>query len=132
MLATVRSVFSHAALYAHGNQGIIVAGESPLSVSRTRADTLAARPAVAALLDGAQLGDLAGELLVTDEALDRFVADSAKEAQVSLEELWSTDDNLYLEYATPRNNVAGMPSIEQTIDMVARYKPADISENLRE
>jgi spermidine synthase len=127
VLATVRSVFSHAALYAHGNQGIIVAGERPLSMSRARADALAARPSVAALLDGAELGDLAGDLLVTDEALDRFVADSAKEAQVSLEGLWSTDDNLYLEYATPKNNVAGMPSIEQTIDMVARYRPADLA-----
>jgi spermidine synthase len=127
VLATVRSIFSHVALYAHGNQGIIVAGEKPLSISRARADALAARPTVAALLEGAQLADLAGDLLVMDDALDRFVVDSAKEAQVSPEELWSTDDNLYLEYATPKNNVAGMPSIEQTIDMVARYRPADVA-----
>jgi len=127
VLATLRSVFSHVALYAHGNQGIIVAGENPLSISPTRADAIAARPAIAALLDGVKLADLAGDLLVTDDALDRFVADSAKEAQVSFEQLWSTDDNLYLEYATPKNNVAGMPSIEQTIDMVARYRPADLA-----
>jgi spermidine synthase len=127
VLATVRSVFAHAALFAHGNQGIIVAGDNPLVISRARGDALAARPAVAALLDGASLVALAGDLLVMDEALDRFIADSAKEAEVSLQQLWSTDDNLYLEYATPKNNVAGMPSIEQTIDMVARYRPADIA-----
>jgi spermidine synthase len=127
VLATVRSVFAHAALYAHGNQGIIVAGDHPLVMSRERSDALAARPAVAALLDRAGLAALAGNLLVMDEALDRFIADSAKEAEVSLPELWSTDDNLYLEYATPKNNVAGMPSIEQTIDMVARYRPADVA-----
>jgi spermidine synthase len=127
VLATVHSVFPHVALFAHGNQGIIVAGERPLVMSRSRADALAARPSVSALLDGADLGDLAGDLLVTDDALDRFVVDSAKEAKVSPEELWSTDDNLYLEYATPKNNVAGMPSIEETIDMVARYRPADVS-----
>jgi spermidine synthase len=127
VLATVRSVFPRVALYAHGNQGIIVAGDHPLSISRSRAAALALRPSVAALIDGESLGDLAGDLLVTDEALDRFVADSAKEAKVTPEELWSTDDNLYLEYATPKNNVAGMPSIEQTIDMVARYRPADLA-----
>ena len=127
VLATVRSVFPHVALYAHGNQGIIMAGENPLVMSRSRADAMAARPAVAALLDGAGLAALAGDLLVMDEALDRFIADSAKEARVSIEQLWSTDDNLYLEYATPKNNVAGMPSIEQTIDMVARYRPADLA-----
>jgi spermidine synthase len=127
VLATVRSIFPHVALFAHGNQGIIVAGENPLAMSRSRADELAQRPSVAALLDGANLGDLAGDLLVMDEALDRFVADSAREAKVSTQELWSTDDNLYLEYATPKNNVAGMPSIEQTIDMVARYRPADLA-----
>jgi spermidine synthase len=127
VLGTVRSVFPHVALYAHGNQGIIVAGDEPLTMSRARADLLAARPAVAALLDGASLADLAGDLLVMDDALDRFVADSAKEAEVSVQALWSTDDNLYLEYATPKNNVSGTPSIEQTIDMVARYRPANLA-----
>ena len=127
VLATVRSVYPHVALFAHGNQGIIVAGEGALAISRSRAAMLAARPSIAALLDGADLGDLAGDLLVVDDALDRFVADSAREANLPVDALWSTDDNLYLEYATPKNNVAGMPSIEQTIDMVARYRPADVA-----
>jgi spermidine synthase len=127
VLATVRSVFPHVALFAHGNQGIIVAGENALFISRARAETLARRPSVAALLEGAELGDLAGDLLVTDEALDHFVADSAREANLSPEALWSTDDNLYLEYATPKNNVADTPSIEETIDMVARYRRADLA-----
>jgi spermidine synthase len=127
VLATVRSVFPHVALYAHGNQGIIVAGDAPLVMSPARTALLAARPEIAALLGGAQLSDLAGDLLVIDETLDRFVADSAAEERVAIEELWSTDDNLYLEYATPKNNVPGMPSIEQTIDMVARYRPANLA-----
>jgi spermidine synthase len=127
VLGTVRSVFPHVALYAHGNQGVVVAGEEPLIFSAARADALAARPSLAAILDGTRLADLAGDLLVMDESLDRFIADSAKEAELAIEELYSTDDNLYLEYATPKNNVPGMPSIEQTIDMVARYKPANLA-----
>jgi len=99
VLGTVRAVFPHVALYAHGNQGIIVAGARPLVMPRARG----------------------GDLLALDEALDRFVADSAREAGVAGEALISTDDNLYLEYATPKNNVPGMPSIDETIALLAGY-----------
>jgi spermidine synthase len=104
VLGTVRAVFPHVALYAHGNQGIIVAGARPLATSR-----------------GGSLDELGGDLLAKDEALDRFVADSAREAGVAGAALISTDDNLYLEYATPKNNVPGMPSIDETIALLARY-----------
>ena len=104
VLGTVRAVFPHLALYAHGNQGIIVAGARPLAMSR-----------------GGSPDELGGDLLATDEALDRFVADSAREAGVAGQDLISTDDNLYLEYATPKNNVPGMPSIDETIALLAGY-----------
>jgi spermidine synthase len=127
VLSTIRSVFAHVALYAHGNQGIIVAGERPLVMSRARAKALGARPSVARLLsDGSSLADLANDLLVMDESLDRYVGESADEAALPKEALFSTDDNLYLEYATPKNNVVGLPSIEETIATVARYRSPDI------
>jgi spermidine synthase len=127
VLATVRSAFSHVALYAHGHQGIIVAAQRPLSMSRARADALESRPSVAALLQGASLAALAGDLLLMDDVLDRFVADSARETNTTVEGLLSSDDNLYLEYATPKNNIARVPSIFQTIDMITRYRPADLA-----
>jgi spermidine synthase len=127
VLATVRSVFAHVALYAHGHQGIIVAADKALSMSRSRADTLASRPSVAALLQGASLAALAGDLLLIDESLDGFVSDSANEAQIPVSALVSTDDNLYLEYATPKNNISRVPSIFQTIDMLIRYRPHDLT-----
>jgi len=127
VLGTVRSVFAHVALYAHGNQGIVIAGQAPLVMSRARAESLQARPEVARLLEeGTSLADLASDLLVADEALDRFIEESAKEASVSAAALLSTDDNLYLEYATPKNNVTGVPSIEETIATLARYRPPDV------
>jgi spermidine synthase len=126
VLATVRSEFPHVALYVHGHQGIIVAAEKSLYMSRARAEALGSRPDVAALLEGASLADLAGDLLLMDDALDRFVADSAIEAQIPAEALLSTDDNLYLEYATPKNNISRVPSIFQTIDMVVHYRPRDL------
>jgi spermidine synthase len=127
VLATVRDVFPHVALYAHGHQGIIVAAEQALSMSRSRADTLASRPSVAALLQGASLAALAGDLLLIDDALDSFISESANEAKIPLWALVSTDDNLYLEYATPKNNISRVPSIFQTIDMLVRYRPHDLT-----
>jgi spermidine synthase len=122
VLATVRSAFAHVAMYAHGNQGILVAAEHPLVFSLGRAKDLDRRPEVRRLLaDGSSLADLSSDLLMADDAVDRFIDDSAKEEHVQRGALLSTDDNLYLEYATPKNNVSGMPSIEQTTAMLARY-----------
>jgi spermidine synthase len=122
VLATVRSAFAHVVLYAHGNQGILVAAEHPLVFSLSRAKDLDRRPEVKHLLgEGASLAGLASDVLMAGDAVDRFIDDSATEEQVARGDLLSTDDNLYLEYATPKNNVSGMPSIDQTIGMLARY-----------
>jgi spermidine synthase len=127
VLATIRSVFPHVALYAHGNQGIVVAAPSPLLMSISRAEAMQLRPEVRRLLPPAtSLGELAADMLVSEEALDRFIEESASEAAISPAALVSTDDNLYLEYATPKNNVEGMPSIEDTIELIARYRPPDV------
>ena len=96
-------------------------------MSRARADELASRPSVAALLQGASLADLAGDLLLIDDALDRFVADAAADARIPALELVSTDDNLYLEYATPKNNTGRVPSIFQTMDLIKQYRPHDLA-----
>ena len=61
-------------------------------------------------------------LLMAGDAVDRFIDDAANEEKIARGDLLSTDDNLYLEYATPKNNVSGMPSIDQTIGMLARYR----------
>jgi spermidine synthase len=122
VLATVRSAFAHVVLYAHGNQGILVAAEHPPVFSLSRAKDLDRRPAVKRLLgEDASLAGLASDVLMAGDAVDRFIDDSATEEQVARGDLLSTDDNLYLEYATPKNNVSGMPSIDQTIGMLARY-----------
>jgi spermidine synthase len=125
VLATVRSVFAHVVLYAHGNQGILVAAEHPLVFSPERARQLEQRPEVRLLVgEGSSLADLKSDLLMADQAVDRFIDDSARKEQVKRGDLLSTDDNLYLEYATPKNNVPGMPSIDQTTAMLARYRSA--------
>jgi spermidine synthase len=52
-----------------------------------------------------RLYELLGDVLASGGGLDRFLEESAQQANVPLDELISTDQSLYLEYATPRGNV---------------------------
>jgi spermidine synthase len=106
ILHTLRAEFQHVALFYGGGQGILVASREPLRASRARLAAHETRAAVLATVpDGRRLAGLLDDVLVVDAGLDAFVADAAARAGVELEALLSTDDNLYLEYATPRGNV---------------------------
>src|SRR5207244_10106711 len=103
---TLRTVFPHVALFYGGGQGILVASMQPLAASEQRVTELQDLPEVlAATPSHRPLMDLLNDVLVAGSDLDRFLADSAVEADEPLTELVSTDGNLYLEYATPRGNV---------------------------
>ncbi len=117
ILATVRAEFPKVWLYVTGGQGIIIAcvdgcEPRPESLARLRespalADAAARIGGWRALLD-TRLLDPAG--------LDRFLADTEGAALVS------TDDNLRLEYSTPRGNVLTAP-IAATVAALVRYRP---------
>lgn len=99
IVATLRSELPHVALLSHGGQGILLASESPLVVDGALADgrteALRGTEATAGLPEGnlrAMLG-----WVVLDEAGAEALA---KEAPAL-----STDDNLWLEYSTPKSNV---------------------------
>ena len=102
VLRTLRQVFPHVALFVSGGQGIVVAGKQPLIASRARLEALTARPRIRVTLgevDG--LATLMGRLLLSGAELDAFIKDSEAEGGAQV----STDDNLYLEYETPKGNV---------------------------
>ncbi len=94
VLHTLRSEFAHVALFYGGGQGILVASEAPLVTSSVE-------PPIA---DRA-VDDLLGDVLLTTNGIDAFVADVASGAHQKIDDMVSTDDNLYIEYATPRGNV---------------------------
>jgi spermidine synthase len=103
---TLRSVFPHVALFYGGGQGILVASMAPLQASNERLRRLEALPAMAAVKpEDRPLSALLADILATGAGLDGFLEASANVANVPLEELVSTDQSLYLEYATPRGNV---------------------------
>ena len=127
MLRTVRQVFDDVALFVAGRQGIVVASNHPLMASRKRLAELSTRPAIRAHLSPRALAQgglvaLLDELMLSGPELDQFIADSARDGAA----LVSTDENLYLEYATPRGNIMRYDaSLARTMDLLAQYRRAD-------
>jgi spermidine synthase len=110
-IATARAVFPHAAFFIRGDQGMLVASLSPLS----------AHPRRDADLD---------DLVLAEESLDAFVDSVCAQVGTPRADLISTDDNLRLEYATPRNNVPGMPSIMETASSLRRWRRPEVAERV--
>ena len=117
VLRTLREVFPHAALFVGGGQGIVVASTQPLVADRDRLAQLARRPAIAESLHGRSLEGLLDRMVFSGADLDRFVSESAAEVRVS------NDENLYLEYATPKGNVMSYSSsYESMVAALSRYR----------
>jgi spermidine synthase len=126
---TLRSVFTHVALFYGGGQGILVASMQPLAASESRVHELQEHPEVLAKTPGHRpLMSLLDDVLVTGSDLDHFLADSAREAGQPLAELVSTDSNLYLEYATPRGNVLPWSAREELVSKISEFK-TDVSKS---
>jgi spermidine synthase len=123
---TLRRSFPHVALFYGGGQGILVASFEPLRASRARLTRLQQRPELHDVLPyGRALEALLDDVLVLDSGLDAFLASCAKEVGTPIERLISTDENLYLEYATPRGNVLPWSAREELVAELMRYRQPD-------
>ena len=131
IVRTLHGAFRHVALFVGGEQGILVASEAPLVACQARLDALEQRPGLAATLAGRRMADLLDEMLASDGELDAFVRDtegaSAATGTGTGERVpVSTDDNLYLEYATPKGNVMNYDaSLAETLRVLKRYRTKD-------
>jgi predicted membrane-bound spermidine synthase len=121
VLGTVRAEFSYVWLYLVGGQGIIVATNDPASAPhpahlQALERTSALAPLLAQLPGGAA-GVLAARLLepaATERLLARF--------GLPLSAWVSTDDNLRLEYSTPKGNALdGLHSLRQNIEWLRQH-----------
>jgi len=110
-LVTARAVFPHAAFFIRGDQGMLVTSLAPLSAHPRHA------------------GDL-DDMVLAEESLDEFVDSVCAQVGTTRAALVSTDDNLRLEYATPRNNVPGLPSIVETAAALRRWQRAEVAERV--
>jgi spermidine synthase len=122
ILNTLRHEFAHVTLFYGGGQGILVASDAPLVTSQARIEALEQTPEVAATIPLQRpLLSLLKDVLVSDAGLDRFLADSAAEAGEPVDQMISTDGNLYLEYATPRGNILPWSAREALVKDLRRY-----------
>jgi predicted membrane-bound spermidine synthase len=123
ILGSVRAEFSQVWLYYIGGQGIIVASNDPQRrPAPENFDKLKATASFAALLRqfSASYEDLASTILLAPAGTERLLGTlSAPAAR------WvSTDDNLVLEYSTPKGNALdGLQSRDNNIDFLRRYGP---------
>jgi spermidine synthase len=100
----------------------LVASDAPLVTSRARIEALERTPRVAATIPHQRpLLSLLDDVLVSDAGLDHFLADQARAADEPVERMVSTDENLYLEYATPRGNVLPWSAREDLVADLHRY-----------
>jgi spermidine synthase len=128
---TLRTVFPHVALFYGGGQGILVASQSPLRASLSRIEELEDRPEMASVKpQDRSLSSLVGDILATGSGLDGFLEESARLANVPLDELVSTDHSLYLEYATPRGNVLPWETREALVRDIVRFRDEHALVNL--
>ena len=125
---TLRKNFKHVALFYGGRQGILVASQQPLRASKQRLAALEQIPRLLQLEPGGRrLESLVQDVLVMDAGLDAFLAESAAEAGATLDELVATDENLYLEYRTPRGNVLPWEAREALVAQIEKHRdPAAI------
>jgi spermidine synthase len=118
---TLRKNFREVALFHGGGQGILVASQRPLRISRSRLAALEERPAVIETEpNGRRLAELTEDILALGAGLDAFLERAAEEVDEPLDELVSTDENLYLEYATPRGNVLGWDARDLLVFQLSR------------
>jgi spermidine synthase len=119
ILGSVRNVFPHVSLFVDGHQGHILASRQPL---RARVDRMEKFAAGRGVPYDQLLAYVQGVLLDT-AAIDTFIAATAAAAESAAETYQSTDDNMRLEYSTPRGNVPGADDIPATLQYLYTYKP---------
>ena len=122
IIRTLRQSFPHVALFVGGAQGILVASGEPLIASSSRLAKFEESDRLQKTLGGIHLVDTLDELVTSEEDLDRFVKESEPDGGAII----STDDNLYLEYATPKGNVLVYDtSLRDTLSLLENYRTKD-------
>jgi spermidine synthase len=126
VLGTVRSAFPHVLLAVVEHQGIIIAGTKPLTVTHQHMRELERLGYVKDALAGRRPLDLVRGIVLDESGIDAFVHDVAEENGLLAPRLVSTDENLFLEYATPRANVPTADDTPDTLAYLAAYRRSDL------
>jgi predicted membrane-bound spermidine synthase len=125
ILSTLSEQFPSVWLYFLGKQGVLVACQQRCEPSLQALIALDESPLLAStlrLFDGHAGQVLKGRVL-TPDTLKRLVADAKLEYGSTLGPLIATDDNVRLEYSTPRGNVRPYDeSLDKNLRYLDKYK----------
>ncbi|HVH45688.1 MAG TPA: fused MFS/spermidine synthase, partial [Labilithrix sp.] len=121
-IATLRKVFPHVLVAVSGHQGQILASQTPFKVSRDALVDLENVGSVRRTLENRHLVDYVKGVLMDESGVDAFIQDTRDRLHLSSADLVSTDDNLFLEYATPRMNVPSADDIADTLEYLRSYR----------
>lgn len=122
VMATLRTAFPHVLFLASGHQGVLLASNESLTVSRDRLFALEKIGYVKETLAGEHLADYAKDIVLDTHGIDDFIASTRRMLHLSEDDLISTDQNLRLEYATPRTNVPTADDIPDTLAYLGAFK----------
>jgi predicted membrane-bound spermidine synthase len=129
ILTTLAEQFPQVWLYFLGKQGILVACDGQCQPSKQTVAALDQAPALATtlrLFDGHVAEVLKGRML-TPTTLHELVSEAHQRFSVGTNQLIATDDNLTLEYSTPKGNVRPyVESLDQNLRYLEHFKVADV------
>lgn len=127
VIATLRAEFRYVSLYLIGGQGILIATNSAERKSSNgdaihKLENTADLQAVRNILDH-PLSTIASNRLLDNVGVDRLI----KTTGVDESFWWSTDDNLRLEYSTPKGNVNDpLLSLKANMKFLMRFHQAEV------
>lgn len=128
ILATLKSEFPHVALFYGGGQGVLVASLEPLRASAGRYAELSRSPAAVRVLPpGRSPREILDDCLVVGAGVDTFIDEMLEISKRPRSRLVSTDDNVLLEFSTPRSNVLPWNSKDTLLADLRRHRrPAEV------
>lgn len=127
VIATLRSEFTFVSMYIIGGQGILIAtnNEARKAPVAKAIDFLKAVPTLEStrLKFNTKIEDLEKSRVLTNENVDRMM----QQFGAGINTLISTDDNLKLEYNTPKGNVLDSNASAQAIfKLISRYSESPL------
>lgn len=129
IVATLKAEFPHALLFFRGNQGLLLASMEPFTFDAKeiarRTAMLKGTPATRGL-PADEILVLTGNVLLDEGGLERFVEEEAKAWGRERTQLISSDDNLYLEFSTPRANADESLLQEALVESLGALRAKDV------
>ncbi|MDP1921597.1 MAG: fused MFS/spermidine synthase [Myxococcales bacterium] len=126
IIASLKAELPHVTLFFRGNQGLLLASTEPFSFdARELARRSAMLEGTVATRDlpGGDLLVLTGNILLDEAGVDALIAEEAQRWGRGVDRMASTDDNLYLEFSTPRANVDESLMQEALVDSLRALRP---------